>query len=110
MCWLALEEVRQFRDPELDQRRAERVAALGAEPARELAEAEQDRRRADRLAVAAGQRADLKVALQEGAEELRGPGFAVVEQEMAQVEIGVGAAHLAEVDDAAVAAGVSVDG
>ena len=51
----------------------------------------------------------MTVALQVGTEELCRPGFAVVKQEMAQVEIRVGAAHLAEVDNAAVAAGVSVD-
>ena len=59
--------------------------------------------------MAVGEWIDLAVALQEGREQLGWPGFAVVQQEVAQVEIRVRAADLPEVDDAAVVASVRVD-
>jgi hypothetical protein len=52
---------------------------------------------------------DLGVPGEERAEQVHGAGFAVVEQEVAEVEVGLCPAHLAEVDNAAVSTVMNID-
>ena len=56
------------------------------------------------MAVIPGQGGRLGVASEEVLEQRNGAGCAVMQQEVAKVEVAVGSAHFAEVDDAGVPA------
>jgi hypothetical protein len=76
----------------------------GAEPERELTQARYDGRPPYQIAVIPGQGGRLGVASDEVLEQRNGAGCAVMQQEMAKVEVAVSSAHFTEVDDAGVPA------
>ena len=78
----------------------------GAEPERELTQARYDGRPPYQIAVIPGQGGRLAVASDEVLEQRNGAGCAVMQQEMAKVEVAVSSAHFTEVDDAGVPAPV----
>jgi hypothetical protein len=105
--WLALEQVGQLSDAEVGEPTFRRASSVRAEPQRKLAKAEKDGRNPDPLPVIIGQRSDLGVPGQERVEQFRRAGLAVMQQEVAEVEVELGAAHLTEVDDAVTDADVA---